>query len=55
MKYGIAIKIVETGYVEVDADCEEEAKDLAEEAVTEGRVLFHDMEVESAEVERIFE
>lgn len=31
MKYGIAVRIVETGYVEIEADCEAEAKAMAEE------------------------
>ena len=26
MKYGVAVTIVQTGYIEVEADCEEEAK-----------------------------
>lgn len=26
MKYGIAVRIVETGYVEIEAECEAEAK-----------------------------
>lgn len=26
MKYGIAVRIVETGYIEIEADCEAEAK-----------------------------
>ena len=31
MKYGVAVTIVQTGYIEVEADCEEEAKAKAEE------------------------
>ena len=34
MKYGIAVRIVETGYVEIEADCEAEAKAMAEAAKT---------------------
>lgn len=47
MKYGVAVSIIETGYVEVDADCEEEAKQVAGEAALDGRVLFHEAKVES--------
>ena len=32
MKYGVAVTIVQTGYIEVEADCEAEAKAKAEEA-----------------------
>ena len=31
MKYGVALTIVRIGYVEVEVDCEEEAKAIAEE------------------------
>ena len=30
MKYGVAVTIVQTGYIEVEADCEAEAKAKAE-------------------------
>ena len=30
MKYGVAVTIVQTGYIEVEADCEEEAKAKAQ-------------------------
>ena len=43
MKYGIAVRIVETGYVEIEADC-----------ALDGRVLFHEAEVESVKVESVF-
>ena len=33
MKYGVAVTIIQTGYIEVEADCESEAKAKAEEAV----------------------
>ena len=55
MKYGVVVKIVEIGYVEVEADCEQEAKDIAGGNAMEGLVLFHDAEVESCEIERILE
>ncbi len=54
MKYGIAVRIVETGYVEIEADCEAEAKAMAEDAALDGRVLFHEAEVESVKVECAF-
>lgn len=41
MKYGIAVRIVETGYVEIEADCEAEAKAMAEDAALDGRVLCY--------------
>lgn len=54
MKYGIAVRIVETGYVEIGADCEAEAKAMAEDAALDGRVLFHEAEVESVKIESVF-
>ena len=54
MKYGIAVRIVETGYVEIEADCEAEAKAMAEDAALDGRVLCHEAEVESVKVECAF-
>ena len=54
MKYGIAVRIVETGYVEIEADCEAEAKAMAEDAALDGRLLFHDAQVQSAKVESVF-
>ena len=54
MKYGIAVRIVETGYVEIEADCEAEAKAMAEDAALDGRVHFHEAEVESVKVECAF-
>ncbi len=53
MKYGIAVRIVETGYVEIEAVCEAEAKAMAEDAALDGRVLFHEAEVESVKVESV--
>ena len=53
MKYGIAVRIVETGYVEIEADCEAEAKAMAEDAALDGRVLCHEAEVESEKVESV--
>ena len=53
MKYGIAVRIVETGYVEIEAGCEAEAKAMAEDAALDGRVLCHEAEVESVKVESV--
>ena len=50
---GIAVRIVETGYVEIEADCEAEAKAMAEDAALDGRVLCHEAEVESVKVESV--
>ena len=54
MKYGIAVRIVKTGYVEIETDCEAEAKAMAEDAALDGRVLFHEAEVESVKIESVF-
>lgn len=54
MKYGIAVRIVKTGYVEIEADCEAEAKAMAEDAALDGCVLFHEAEVESVKIESVF-
>lgn len=54
MKCGIAVRIVETGYVEIEADCEAEAKAMAEDAALDGRVLCHEAEVESVKIESVF-
>lgn len=54
MKYGIAVRIVETGYVEIEAGCEAEVKAMAEDAALDGRVLFDEAEVESVKVESVF-
>ena len=35
MKYGVAVTIEQTGYIEVEAVCEAEARDKAREAVLE--------------------
>lgn len=54
MKYGVTVTIVQTGYVEVEADCEEEAKAKAEEAVSEDRISFHEIEVKECKIEGYF-
>ena len=55
MKYGIAVRIVETGYVEIEAECEAEAKAIAEGDAMEGLVLFHDVQVLDSAVESIID
>ena len=45
---------METGYVEIEAGCEAEAKAMAEDAALDGRVLFHEAEVESVNIESVF-
>ncbi len=55
MKYGVAVTVQETGYVEVEADCESEAKAVAEGMVAEGFVLFHETEVIESKIESRFE
>ena len=55
MKYGVAVTIVQTGYIEVEADCEEEeAKAKAAEAVSEERILYHETEVKECKIEGYF-
>ena len=54
MKYGIAVTIVQTGYIEVEANCEEEARVKAAEAVSEDRVLYHETEVKECKIEGYF-
>ena len=54
MKYGVAVTIKQIGYIEVEADCEEEAKAKAEEAVSEDRVLYHETEVKECKIEGYF-
>ena len=51
MKYGIEVRIVETGYVEIEA----EAKAIAEGDEMEGLVLFHDVQVLDSTVESIID
>ena len=54
MKYGVAVTIIQTGYIEVEADCEPEAKAKAEEAVSEDRILYHETEVKECKIEGYF-
>ena len=50
MKYGVAVTIVQTGYIEVEADCEEEAKEKAEEAYYNGQVFWNQSEITNLDV-----
>lgn len=54
MKYGVTVTIKQIGYVEVEADCEEEANAKAEEAVSEDRISFHEIEVKECKIEGYF-
>lgn len=45
MKYLARITMFEYGFVEVEAKSEEEARELAECAVDEGSVMWHDGEI----------
>lgn len=51
MKYGVTVTVLQIGYIEVEADCESEAKAKTEEAVSEDRVLFHETKVKEYEIE----
>ena len=53
-KYGIAVTIIQTGYVELEADCEQEAMAKAAEAASEDRVLYHETEVKECKIEGYF-
>ena len=54
LKYGVAVTITQTGYIEVEADSVEEAKAKAAEAVSEDRVLYHETEVKECKIEGYF-
>ena len=54
MKYGVVVTIAQTGYIEVEAECEEEAKTQAAEAVSEERILYHETEVKECKIEGYF-
>ena len=50
MKYGVAVTIVQTGYIEVEADSVEEAKEKAEEAYYSGQVFWNQSEITNLDV-----
>ena len=54
MKYGVVVIITQTGYIEVEADCEEEVQAKAAEAVSEERILYHETEVKECKIEGYF-
>ena len=54
MKYGVSVTIMQTGYFEVDAESETEAKIKAEEYVSENRVLYHETEIKECKIEGCF-
>lgn len=54
MKYGTTVSIMQIGYIEVQADCKEEAKAKAAEAVSEERILYHETEVKECKIEGYF-
>jgi len=41
MKYGVAVTIIQTGYIEVEADSEFEAKEKVEDAVSVMQVSYY--------------
>ena len=41
MKYGVAVTITQTGYIEVEADSEFEAKEKVEDAVSVMQVSYY--------------
>ena len=51
MKYGVTVTVVQTGYIEVEADSESDVAVKVEEAISEDRVLFHETEVKECEIE----
>lgn len=53
-KYGVAVTIIQTGYVELEADSEQEAIGKAAEAVSEDRILYHETEVKECKIEGYF-
>lgn len=53
MKYLARVTMLEYGFVEVDAASEEEAKEMAEIAVSEGKVMWHDEEITDVTVEKL--
>ena len=48
MKYGVNFTYVERGYVEIQADNEDEAIDLLEDAIAGGRVIWENSDVTEA-------
>ena len=55
MKYGVTVAIEQVGYIELEADCELEAVAKSKEAVSEGRILYHETEVKECKIEACFQ
>lgn len=49
MKYGVKFTYVERGYVEIEAESEDEAIDLLEDAIAGGNVIWDNSDVTEAE------
>lgn len=49
MKYGVKFTYVERGYVEIEAESEDEAIDLLEDAIAGGNVIWGNSDVTEAE------
>lgn len=49
MKYGVKFTYVERGYVEIDAESEDEAIELLEDAIAGGNVTWDNSDVTEAE------
>jgi hypothetical protein len=54
MKYGVAVTIIQTGYIEVEPDCDSKAKTEAKEAVSDDRILYHATEVKECNSNELF-
>ena len=50
MKYGVAIIIVQTRYIDVETDCEQGAKAKGAEAVSEERILYYGTKVKECKI-----
>ena len=50
-KYGVRISVLEYGYFEVEADSKEEAEAMAEDKISEGNVIWGDLEVTDSSAE----
>lgn len=53
MKYLARVTMLEYGFVEVDAASEEEAKEMAEIAVSEGKALWYDEKITDVTVDKM--
>ena len=49
MKYGVKFTYVERGYVEIEAESEDEAIELLEDTIADGNVIWGDANVTEAE------